>query len=239
VTDYTLSKGNHTTPKDGRCAMEWVSYLAGEPHSDKPACVSPLLKSFCISFNDGLPDDKRQLLRPYLARTIGTAGDGLDEQRAWMAADWLIRVYTPTWLAKAGLDDAAERLRALPPVLAVENLSRAMEDLNSGRREADATGAAAWAATGAAAWAAAWAATGAATWAAAWAATGAATGDAAVDAAVAAAWDAAWDALSPTVSELQVSAFDLLDRMLPKELIQIPEVADWQAVCETPERVAA
>ncbi|HUE25944.1 MAG TPA: hypothetical protein VMP89_04150 [Solirubrobacteraceae bacterium] len=44
-TDYTLAYGTHATPDDGRCAMEWVSYLAGEPHSDHPACVSPVLRA--------------------------------------------------------------------------------------------------------------------------------------------------------------------------------------------------
>ena len=35
--DYTLAYGTHATPEEGRCAMEWVSYLAGGPHSDNPA----------------------------------------------------------------------------------------------------------------------------------------------------------------------------------------------------------
>src|ERR1700752_2452214 len=74
-TDYTLAYGTHSTPEDGRCAMEWVSYLAGEPHSDEPACVSPVLRIFCATLNDALDDDRRQRLRPYLTRTIGTADD--------------------------------------------------------------------------------------------------------------------------------------------------------------------
>ena len=36
-SEYWLAHGPHATPEDGRCAMEWVSYLAGEPHSDQPA----------------------------------------------------------------------------------------------------------------------------------------------------------------------------------------------------------
>ena len=101
-TDYTLAYGTHATPDEGRCAMEWVSYIAGEPHSDEPACVSPAVRAFCTTFNDSLEEGPRQRLRPYLARTIGTAADGLDEMRAWLAMDWLIRMYTPTWLAAAG-----------------------------------------------------------------------------------------------------------------------------------------
>lgn len=70
-TDYSLAYGTHTTPKDGRCAMEWVSFLAGEPHSDDPSCVSPVLRAYCTTLNDTLEDGPRQLLQPYLMRTIG------------------------------------------------------------------------------------------------------------------------------------------------------------------------
>ena len=73
---YLLAHGAHQTADEGRCAMEWVAYLAGEKHSDQPVCVSPVLRRYCISLNDRLGDDERQKLRPYLARTIGTAGEG-------------------------------------------------------------------------------------------------------------------------------------------------------------------
>ena len=70
----------------------------------------------------------------------------------------------------------------------------------------------------AAAGAAAWAAAGAAAGAAAWAAARFAARDAARDAARVAAWaaarDAAWAALKPTVEWLQISAIDLVHRMI-------------------------
>jgi hypothetical protein len=132
--DYTLAKGSHTDPNRGRCAMEWVSFIAGEPHSDQPVCVSPVLKAFCIAFNDALEDGPRQRLRPYLTRCIGTAGDGLDEQRAWMATDWLIRVYLPAWLDLAGLHANACNLRALAQVVGAETLKSAEPKLGEARR---------------------------------------------------------------------------------------------------------
>ncbi len=114
-TDYSLAYGTHAAPEDGRCAMEWVSYLAGEAHSDEPTCVSPVLRAFCTTLNDSLEDAPRQRLRPYLTRTIGTAHDGLDEPRSWLALDWLIRPYAARWLAVAGLTESAQRLATLPP----------------------------------------------------------------------------------------------------------------------------
>jgi hypothetical protein len=260
-TDYTLAHGTHATPEAGRCAMEWVSYLAGEPHSDEPACVSPVLRAFCIALNDGLDAAPRQRLRPYLARTIGTAGDGLDETRSWMAMDWLIRVYAPAWLELAGLTDAAAGLTALPAVVEAPDLHPALSALELARRAArsawtEALGARCmpWAAGRAAAREAAWGSATAAAWAAARLGVGDIAGDraraaaraAAADAAAAttreartvtertAARDAARAALAPTLDALNGSALVLLDRMLPTETLLIdaaPVLAAPSVIC--------
>jgi hypothetical protein len=205
TSDYTLAYGTHATPEDGRCAMEWVSHLAGEPHSDEPACVSPVLRALCIALNDGLDDEPRQRLRPYLARTIGTADDGLDAERAWMAMDWLIRIYTPAWLRLAGLGSSADALTSLAQVVDEDDLHRALGTLEDARRRARAARAKAFADRGPArpaAWAsaltaglagreAAWACAGAAAWAGARVAVGDLAGDRSRAAARAAAGDAA------------------------------------------------
>jgi hypothetical protein len=114
--------------------MEWVSSLVGERHSDAPLCVSPVLRGFCTTLNDALDDVTRQRILPYLARTIGTAGDGLDERRSGMALDWLIRVYAPTWLAAACLPHSADALRSLPAVLDTAELGIATRALRGGSR---------------------------------------------------------------------------------------------------------
>lgn len=77
---YELLNGSHKERAAGMCAMEFVSYLANEPHSDRPTCVSPLITSFIISCNDRWTSDERQLLKPYLKRSIGTR-DGKDLER--------------------------------------------------------------------------------------------------------------------------------------------------------------
>jgi hypothetical protein len=246
---YFLSKGSHTSPDDGRCAMEWVAHLAGEPHSDAPACVSPVLKTYGIALNDRWDDEQRQKLRPYLARCIGTAGDGRDVERAWMATDWLVREFCPAFLELVpSLASQAAKIRALPPLLGVAEANHAMGLVNVARKDAAAAWDAAWDAARDAAWDAAWDAARDAAWdaardaaraaardaawdaaraaarAAAWDAARDAAWDAARAAARAAAWDAAWDAVESTVTRLQVSALDLFDRMLPTELIEIPVV---------------
>lgn len=86
MSDYTLYKGHHAKFTERRCAMEFVAYLAGEPHTDEPKCVDEDIAWFCRNVNDELNDEDRQRLRPYLARTIGTANDGHEKERG---ALWL------------------------------------------------------------------------------------------------------------------------------------------------------
>ena len=212
-SDYTLSYGTHATPDEGRCAMEWVSHLAGQPHSDDPACVSPVLRAYCTSLNDSLDDEPRQLLRPYLARTIGTADDGLDEARSWMALDWLIRTFAPKWLVAAGMSRSAQQLEELTPVIDTSELRVTIVALKAARRDAragrsSAPGAprpaawASWTAGRAAARKAAWSSAGAA----AWAAARVAVGDIAGDRARAMARDIAGDAAATIARAAQPAA---------------------------------
>ena len=213
-----LAAGSHESPTAGMCLMEAVSYVRGIRHTDRPACVSSLLGDMGRSLNDRLPDDLRQELIPLIPDLPGTAGDGHDEQRSYLALDWLIRVYLPTWLELSpACRESAARVRELGRIVDRASAERAGPVVRAARTEAAAAGAAAgaaaldaaWAAAGAAALDAAGAAAGAAALDAAWAAAGAA----ALDAAWAAAGAAARDALQPTVVTLQRSAIDLYRRM--------------------------
>jgi hypothetical protein len=253
MSDYRLSHGKHDDPADGRCAMEWVAYLAGEPHTDQPVCVSPILRTYGIALNDAWDDEQRQKLRPYLARCIGTAGDGRDKERAWLCVDWLIREYAPAWLDLVpSLQQYAVALRDLEPVLGPRAIDQAQVAVVAARNAArdaarDAAGDAARdtarnAAVVAARNAAVVAARNAA-WYAARDAAGDAARNAAVDAARDAAWYAAWyaawnaardaarDALAPTVKSLQDSALGLFDRMLPTVPLIVPVADDAALVC--------
>jgi hypothetical protein len=190
----TLDQGNHNGPDDGTCLMEAVALFADEPFGANPRCVSQVLKTFGIRLNDTLPDDKRQLLKPLIPQLVGTAGDGYDEVRSYMALDWLIRTWTPAWLDLAGLTGEATALRDLRRIVDLVAAQQAGPVVRAAATKARA----AWDAAGDAAWDAArdaaWDAARAAAWDAARDAAGAAARDAAWDAARAAAWDAAGDA---------------------------------------------
>lgn len=206
----TLAKGGHGSPDAGLCLMEAVAFVRGLAHTDRPPCVSPMLGEFGRSLNDVLPDDSRQQLKPFVSRLPGTAGDGQDEARGYMALDWLIRTYTPAWLELAGLTAEATALRDLHRIVDRVAVQNAGPAINAGRDRARAVGDAArdaaWDAVGDAAGDAAWDAA----WGAAWDAARAAAGDAAGDA----ARDAARDALAPAVANLQRSAIELFDQMI-------------------------
>jgi hypothetical protein len=221
-----LDTGSHPASAPEACLLEWVAIFAGLSKDDHPPCTSPVLGAFGRSWNDALPDETRQRLIPFIPRLVGTAGDPeADEVRAWMATDWLVRTFTPTWLRKAGLAARADELAALPELTSTELAAAAMPIIEATKKEAyaawEAAREAAWeaarlaarAAAGAAAWEAAWEAAGAAAWeaarlaareaagAAAWAAAWEAARAAAGEAAGAAAWEAAWEAARAAAGE--------------------------------------
>jgi hypothetical protein len=55
--------------------MELASMLAGEPFTDRPWAVCPVIGAFLRSFNDAVDDRTRQALYPYASATVGTRGD--------------------------------------------------------------------------------------------------------------------------------------------------------------------
>ncbi|HJV09547.1 MAG TPA: hypothetical protein VJ653_07690, partial [Acidimicrobiales bacterium] len=152
-----LAAGAHDSREDGVCVMELVAWAAGQPHSDMPPCVSPILRDFTMRWNDDLDDTARQRLLPYAARTVdgrvvpgplaGTAGDGHDERRAWLLVDWQIRTFTPAWLRLAGLQTEADRLAGAAGIVDHDTLAAVQSNLEQARSKA----VAAWAAARAAA----------------------------------------------------------------------------------------
>ncbi len=106
-----LGAGSHTHPSEGMCVLEAAAYFAGEPHTDHPACVSPLLGKFLRTWCDTVDSVFRQRLKPYAPRIIGTAYDNRDQERNGMCTDWLVRTCIPAWLDASGLSSEAAQLR--------------------------------------------------------------------------------------------------------------------------------
>lgn len=118
---FRFSHGKHAKRDDGTCYMECVAYLAGEPHSDHPKCASPVITELAIWLNDsfGPDDDARQKAFEPISplRIIGTrATSKIEQQRAFMAADFAVRFVCPRLLGIAGLNVQAETLRNLPAI---------------------------------------------------------------------------------------------------------------------------
>jgi hypothetical protein len=76
-----LVTGVGTRDAGRMCVMSLVACLAGEEHTDSPACASALVRAFAIPLNDNMPHATRQRLKPFAPRIIGTQ-DGQDPVRA-------------------------------------------------------------------------------------------------------------------------------------------------------------
>ena len=234
----TLAPGAHHDQFDGtdtcpRCMFEAYNWIKRHQFTDQcPPGVSIVLHTMGMRLNDCLPHDTRQALVKYLPNGTdpldGTADDGRDETRSYMALDWLIRTHLLRFLELSPrLAEHAAAVRGLGRIDCMERAELAGPVVGAA---GDAAWAAAWDAAGDAAWAAAWDAARdaagdaarAAAWDAAGDAAGAAAWDAARDAAGAAAGAAAWaaarDAVTefcrPTVVILQESALALYDAMI-------------------------
>lgn len=142
IPDIKLSSGSHTSIEQGACVMELVSFVANEPWSDAPECACPVICAFMQSWNDGLPDGERDaLLRPLIPRLIGTrATPEIEQRRAVMAADWLIRSHAPAWLRLAGLTQQADALASLPEITDFLQCPSLMPALEAARADASAAG---------------------------------------------------------------------------------------------------
>jgi len=117
--NIVLERFNHKTREEGMCAMEAAAWLAGEPHSDEPKCVCPIISAFMMSWNDSISDryERTRLLVPLIPMVLNTRSTPeVERARAYMALDWLARECAPTWLEAAGILGHARDMRNLKPI---------------------------------------------------------------------------------------------------------------------------
>jgi hypothetical protein len=101
-----LSRGRHTGPEEGACLMEYVSVLAGEPFTDHPTCVEPLLIRLAWGVNDASPPSVRSSLVHLAPRLAGTRNDNL------LTAPTLLATCIDNVAAHVPIDDDAFLLAA-------------------------------------------------------------------------------------------------------------------------------
>jgi hypothetical protein len=92
VTHQTvrLSRGKHSSKEKGACVMELASMLAGEPFSDHPRSVCPVIAALLRAYNDSVDDERRQELYPYAAKVVGSRGSrSLERARAQQVIEWI------------------------------------------------------------------------------------------------------------------------------------------------------
>jgi hypothetical protein len=116
-----LSKGKHTGPEEGACVMELASMLAGEPFTDHPASVCPVIVSFLRSYNDSIDSKRRQTLYEYASKVVGSRGCSKTQQtRAARLTEWAedMQRSRRTWFLVGPPLRAIGRLRR-PPMDAI------------------------------------------------------------------------------------------------------------------------
>jgi hypothetical protein len=75
-----LARGKHQSPASGACVMELASMLAGEPFTDRPVSVCPVIAAFLRAYNDAVDGRERQRLYLYAALVVGTRADAAVEK---------------------------------------------------------------------------------------------------------------------------------------------------------------
>jgi hypothetical protein len=85
-----LGPGRHPRPGKIVCVMELASMLAGEPFSDHPQSVCPVIAALLRTYNDSVGDERRQDLYAYAAKTVGSRGPrSLERARAQQVIGWI------------------------------------------------------------------------------------------------------------------------------------------------------
>lgn len=112
------------SPETGACWMSALHYYTrhDESWTDQApwACVSPVIRTLCITLNDRLGSDEERgrVIGPHLFTPLGTnTGIEDDRKRAFLCADYAVRRFAPIVLDACGRLESAARLRALPPIV--------------------------------------------------------------------------------------------------------------------------
>jgi hypothetical protein len=117
----TLARGKHSSPRAGACVMELASMLAGEPFSDRPATVCPIVAAFLRAYNDSIDDARRQDLYRFASAAVGSrAAADVTRRRAQRCLDELRAVRRWPFTAPRTVPDSLPAMERLAGRLARE-----------------------------------------------------------------------------------------------------------------------
>ena len=110
------------------CAMEMVAWLAGEPHSDEPACACPVAAAVVRACNDAMSDPSRnRCLRAFVPRLVNSRGSAaLERARGMLVIDCLLHTLLPAWLHSRSRSEDVALLATLPPMCSEAELHTAL-----------------------------------------------------------------------------------------------------------------
>jgi hypothetical protein len=127
-------------PDEGTACV--VAHLAGEGHTHRPRCASPLVRDFVTPVNDHMPREARQRLNPFAPRLIGT-NDGLDRARAEVLRRALAETILPRASGECKAASRGEPARPAGPFRRLRNrllrgnllrrIRRLLEEAEGGR----------------------------------------------------------------------------------------------------------
>ena len=119
IESTILTVGKHESREKGVCVMELVAWLAGESHTDFPECVDRGISRVLQKFNDRMNlTDRNKYLKPLLLKVIGSnASLEIRIKRAFVTADWTVRIILPTAFDLMGKKEWAKKLRVLAPII--------------------------------------------------------------------------------------------------------------------------
>jgi hypothetical protein len=80
LSRITMIKGKGDRHNARLCVMSLVAALNGDKHTDSPSCASKLITLYAVQLNDTISAPKRQTLKAFAPRIVGTR-DGRDDER--------------------------------------------------------------------------------------------------------------------------------------------------------------
>ena len=111
LAKYDLKEGKHKSLDDGACVMELVSYIAGEPWTDRPKCACPVLTSYAIRYNDRVDDAQRQKLKEVIPLLLNSRNEGLQLARGKFLALKAVTVFLPVLTEALELGEITSKLK--------------------------------------------------------------------------------------------------------------------------------